>query len=318
MATSYDIPVDGVRIGHANDATVKTGTTVALFDEPAVCAVAIHGGAPGTRDTRLLDPKYPIDRVDALVMSGGSAFGLDAAGGAQAWLREHDRGVFLDPVRIPIVPAAILFDMRNDGDKDWGRYSPYRELGYAATAAATRDPELGRVGAAYGAATADAAGGFGMAHTGCRGGSILAAAAVNAVGSAYVGDTRHYWAAPFEEADEFGGRGYPEPWPADARVARTKSGQRIAGANTTLAIVITDLALNVNQAQRIAVAAHDGFARALYPVHTSADGDLVFVASTGRIPIDEEALLDTSVLAANTVARAIARGVYEANEVAPQ
>lgn len=312
MGQRFDIPIPGVTFGHAVDAKIKTGTTVCLFDHPAVAAVHIMGAAPGTRDTELLSPEFTVDQVDALVLSGGSAFGLDAASGVQAWLREHDRGIPLDPVRIPIAPCAILFDMRNDGDKNWGRYPPYRELGYAATMTTTHTPELGAVGAAYGASTANTPGGFGMASAKLKaGGMICAAAAVNAAGSPMVGDTNHFWAAPFEEGSEFGGRGLPHPWPQDAKEGRTKSGQRVAGANTTLAIVITDVALTSAQAKRIAIAAHDGFARALYPVHTPADGDLVFVASTGNVVLDEEALLDLGVLASNATARAIARGVFE-------
>ncbi len=313
MGSRFDIPLSGISIGHAVDRTVKTGTTVCLFDEPAVAALHIMGAAPGTRDTELLQPEHTVDSVDAIVLSGGSAYGLDAAGGAQAWLREHDRGVPLDPVRIPIVPCAILFDMRNDGNKDWGQYPPYRELGYQATADCSTSPELGAAGVAYGAFTANTPGGFGMAGTRLAGGgNIVAAAAVNAVGSPLIGDTEHFWAAPFEEKDEFGGRGYPHPWPADAREGRTKSGQRVAGANTTLGLIVTDIELTAAAAKRIAISAHDGFARALYPVHTPADGDLIFVASTGKVAVDEEALLDVGVLAGNTMARAIARGVYEA------
>ncbi len=313
MSTRFQIPIAGVHIGHAEDHLVKTGTTVCLFDAPAVAAVHIMGASPGTRETELLNPEFTVDAVDALVLSGGSAFGLDAASGVQAWLREHDRGVPLDPVRIPIAPCAILFDMRNDGDKNWDKYPPYRELGYTAIAACTSQPQLGAVGAAYGAATANTPGGFGMADAHLQGGgSLFAAVAVNAVGSPLIGDTQHFWAAPFEENNEFGGLGYPHPWPADAKQGRTKSGQRVAGANTTLGIVVTDVTLTAATAKRIAIAAHDGFARALYPVHTPADGDLIFVASTGKVTRDDEALLDLGVLAGNTMARAIARGIYEA------
>jgi L-aminopeptidase/D-esterase-like protein len=313
MGESYEIPIAGVSIGHAEDSHIVTGTTVCLFDEPAIAAVHIMGASPGTRETELLNPEFTVSAVDALVLSGGSAFGLDAAGGVQAWLKEHDRGIELEPVRIPIAPCAILFDMRNEGDKEWGRYPPYRELGYAATDACSKRVRLGRAGAAFGARTANTPGGFGMADARLQGGgTICAAVAVNAVGSPLVGDTQHFWAAPFEENDEFGGLGYPVPWPADARQGRTKSGQRIAGANTTLGIVVTDVRLDSAQAKRIAIAAHDGFARALYPVHTPADGDLIFVASTGAVSIDDEALLDLGVLAGNVTARAIARGVYEA------
>lgn len=318
MRQRFNIPVAGVSIGHAVDHKIKTGTTVCLFDQPAVAAIHIMGASPGTRETELLNPEFTVDEVDALVFSGGSAFGLDAASGVQAWLREHNRGIQLDPVRIPIVPCAILFDMRNDGDKDWGRYPPYRELGYEAISSAGPNPELGQVGAAFGAATANTPGGFGMASTTLStDGTIFTAAVVNAVGSPMVGDTEHFWAAPFEENNEFGGRGLPHPWPTDAKEGRTKSGQRVAGANTTLAMVITDVALTAAQAKRIAIAAHDGFSRALYPVHTPADGDLIFVASTGAVETDEEALLDLGVLAGNTTARAIARGVYESTQAQP-
>jgi len=313
MGVSYKISIPGVHIGHATDTKVRSGATVCLFDQPAIAAVHIMGAAPGTRETELLDPEYTVDHVDALVLSGGSAFGLDAASGVQAWLREQGRGVPLEPVRIPIAPCAILFDMRNGGDKDWGRYPPYRELGYSACLSANTDPQLGAIGAAFGAQTATTRGGFGMASAELEsGGCVLACAAVNAAGSPMVGDSHHFWAAPFEEQNEFGGRGYPHPWPTDARVARTKSGQRVAGANTTLGIVITDINLTAAQAKRIAISAHDGFSRALYPVHTPADGDLIFVASTKKIDISDEHRLDLGVLAGNAMARAIARGVYEA------
>ena len=317
MASKFQITLPGVSIGHAHDAKVNTGTTALLFDQPATCAMAILGGAPGTRDTELLNPQHTVDQVDALVLSGGSAYGLDAASGAQAWLKEHNRGIHLDPVRIPIVPCAILFDMRNDGDKTWGKFSPYAELGYQAMQHLTAEPALGRQGCAYGAATANTPGGFGMAYATVQqangeSGQVLACAAVNAVGSPMIGDTNHFWAAPFEVEAEFGGRGLPSPWPEDAKEGRTKSGQRVAGANTTLGVVVTDLNLTAAQAQRLATASHDGFTRALYPVHTPADGDLIFAASTAQKEVTDEGLFELGVVAGNAMARAIARGVYEA------
>ena len=312
MTAQFQISISGVQIGHAHDAVVNTGTSAIVFDQPATAGVHIMGAAPGTRDTELLNPENTVNSVDAFVLSGGSAYGLDAAGGAQAWLKEQGRGIELDPVRIPIVPAAILFDMRNDGNKKWGRFSPYRELGYQAMLAQTRTPLLGAVGAAYGASTANTPGGFGMAASDFEAGNVLAIAAVNAVGSPLVGDTEHFWAAPFEQDAEFGGLGYPHPWPRDAQSGRTKSGQRVAGTNTTLGVLITDFDLTVGQAKRLAIAGHDGFTRALYPVHTPADGDLVFAAATGHQPIETEALLELTVIASNTMARAIARGVYAA------
>ncbi len=310
---SFHIPIAGVRIGHADDAKVATGTTVCLFDQPATSSVHIMGAAPGTRETELLDPHYTVSQVDAICLSGGSAFGLDAAGGVQAWLREQGRGIELAPVKIPIVPCAILFDLRNEGDKEWGRFSPYRDLGYTAAANTSTNIELGKVGAGYGAKTATTPGGFGMASaTLANGGTVMALAAVNAAGSPTIGDTSHYWAAPFEQGNEFGGRGLPHPWPEDTHTPRTKTGQRGAGENTTLVIVVTDIALDSAQAKRIAIASHDGFARALYPVHTPADGDLVFASSTGKISADDETLMDLGIWAGNVTARAIARGVHEA------
>ncbi|MEM9622166.1 MAG: P1 family peptidase [Pseudomonadota bacterium] len=313
MSAQFTIPIPGVSAGHAEDLKVLTGATAFVFEQPATAAVHIMGAAPGTRETELLAPENTVDEIDAIVFAGGSAFGLDAAGGVQAWLREHNRGRLLEPVRIPIVPCAILFDMRNGGDKDWGRYSPYRELGYAAACNQTGTPRLGAVGAAIGAQTATTPGGFGMAASAFANGQILSCAAVNAVGSPMIGDTRHFWAAPFEENDEFGGYGLPEPWPADARLPRTKSSPSELGVNTTLGLVVTDIALTAAEAKQVAVSAHDGFARALYPVHTAADGDLIFVVSTGRVTQEPARFGELGTLAANTMSRAIARGVYEAS-----
>jgi len=138
--------------------------------------------------------------------------------------------------------------------------------------------------------------------------------ALNAVGSPLIGNTKHYWAAPFEEDEEFGGLGFPTPWPADAKVGRLKSGQLVAGANTTLAIIVTDLCLTPSQAKRVSITAHDGFARALYPVHTMADGDLIFTASTSQIEFSEDKLLELSVIAANLTTRAIAVAAYQAEK----
>ncbi|MEM7097301.1 MAG: P1 family peptidase [Pseudomonadota bacterium] len=310
--TNFTVPIQGLLIGHASNETVQTGTTTILFEAPAVVAAHIMGGAPGTRETELLEPHNTVGEIDAIVLSGGSAYGLDAAGGAQAWLREHGRGIELAPVRIPIVPCAILFDMRNDGNKDWGTHSPYRDLGYESIAAASNTPGLGKVGVGYGANTANRPGGFGMASSRFDRGHIVSCAAVNAIGAATIADTDHFWAAPWERDGEFGGLGYPEPWPADAHVPRLKSGQRVAGTNTTLGVIVTDLELSVDQAKRIAISAHDGFARALYPVHTPGDGDIIFVASTQQTPMPEDGLIDLTIEATNTMTRAIARGVFAA------
>ena len=317
MTTPFQLPFDGVQIGHATDADVITGTTAVVFDQPCPAAISIMGSSPGTRETELLDAQNIVQNIDALVLSGGSAFGLDAAGGTQAWLAEQGRGIFLDPVRIPIVPCAILFDMRNHGDKNWGQFSPYRNLGYHAAsnaAGAGRTLQLGKVGAAFGAATANTPGGFGAATAQFAGGHVTALVAVNAVGSPMIGDTEHFWAAPFEENAEFGGLGMPVPWPADAAQPRLKSGQRVAGQNTTLGVVLTDFALQPADLKRLATHSHDGFARALYPVHTTADGDLIFSASVGDRVLPDTAQLELGIVAGNCMARAIATGVFAAQQ----
>lgn len=314
--TRRSIPVSGIRIGHADDAGLRSGVTVIVPDRACVASMHVVGGSPGTRESDLLNPLQQVERVDALVLAGGSAFGLDAAAGVQAWLREHDRGFPIVGLRVPIVPAAILFDLNNGGDKSWGRYPPYRELGYAAAAAAEpAEAATGACGAGLGATTATTPGGLGIAaQTLSCGVTVMAVMAVNAAGSPLVGDTDHFWAAPFEHDAEFGGRGLPHPWPAGADRVRTKAGHSTAGMNTTIGAVITDASLSKLEAKQIAVMAHDGFARALYPVHSPGDGDLLYVASTGEHALGRErlSLLSLGTAAANVVTRAIAQGVHAA------
>ncbi len=318
MAEPRTIPVAGIHIGHAEDATLASGVTAIVPDEACVASIHVVGGSPGTRESDLLHPEQTVERVDAIVLSGGSAFGLDAASGVQAWLREQDRGFPVVGLRVPIVPAAILFDLNNGGDKDWGRYPPYRELGYQAAAGASAAGSLlatGRCGAGFGATTANAPGGLGAAsHTLPCGATVMAVMAVNAAGSPLIGDTDCFWAAPFEHDGEFGGRGYPDPMPADLARVRTKPGHSTAGLATTIGVVVTDARLSKLEAHQVAVMAHDGFPRALYPVHTPGDGDLLFVLATGEKDLsrDELSLLALGTTAANVVCRAIAQGVYAA------
>lgn len=310
-----EIPIRGLKIGQTVDTSVRTGVTVVIPDRPSIASVHVVGGSPGTRETDLLSPQQVVEQVDAIVLSGGSAFGLDAASGAQAWLREQGRGFPVPPMRIPIVPAAILFDLTNGGDKDWGRYPPYRELGYEAAAAATSSLSTGRAGAGFGATTATGPGGLGYAAQSLScGATIMALLAVNAAGSATIGRTDRYWAAGFERNAEFGGRGYPAPWPEDATEVQTKAGHSTAGMNTTIGVVITNAVVSKVEAKQIAVMAHDGFARALYPVHSPGDGDLLFVMSTAELALDRTvlSLLTLGTVAANTVTRAIAQGVEAA------
>ena len=313
---NIELPIAGLRIGHSHDENLNSGVTVIVPDAPAVASAHVVGGSPGTRETDLLNPQQMVERIDAIVLAGGSAYGLDAATGAQAWLREHDRGFPVVSLRIPIVPAAILFDLNNGGDKHWGRYPPYRELGYTATSSLDTSTATGRVGCGYGATTAAGPGGLGVAcQTLPCGASVISVMAVNAAGSPMIGDTRHFWAAAFERNGEFGGRGYPQDWPKDADVVRTKAGHSTAGMNTTIGVVITDGCISKVEAKQIAVMAHDGFARALYPVHSPGDGDLLFVLSTGAFDLErsELSLLTLGTVAANTVTRAIAQGVYAAS-----
>ena len=210
--------VMGLRVGNASDARLKSGVTTVLCDEPAVAGVQILGGAPGTRETDLLEPHNLVETIHAVVLSGGSAFGLDAASGVQAAVRERGIGFEVGGFRVPIVPAAILFDLRNGGDKDWGRYPPYRDLGYESVQTAAVDFQFGTAGAGTGALTSGLKGGLGSASTLLDNGiTIGALAAVNPTGSVTVGRTRHFWAAPFEIGDEFGGLGYPSPMPEDAK-----------------------------------------------------------------------------------------------------
>jgi L-aminopeptidase/D-esterase-like protein len=306
-----DVP--GLRIGHAQDQRLASGVTALVFDAPAVASIAIHGGGPGVRDGALMEPEMSVQRVDALVLSGGSAFGLDAMGGVQAHLREMGRGFEVGPVRVPIVPGAILFDLLNGGDKTWVRQPPYFDLGYEAAAAAREGRfDLGSVGAGLGATTANLKGGIGSAsQTTARGFRVGAIVAVNAVGSAIIGYGPHFWAAPYERAGEFGGLGFPAPFPLDALTLRLKGD---TPSNTTIAIVTTDAPLDKMEAKRLAIQAHDGMALALRPAHTALDGDLVFAASTARATTIPNArdLAEIGSAAADCLARAIARGVYEA------
>src|SRR3954470_2286462 len=304
--------VAGLKVGHADDAALASGVTAILFDEAAVASADVRGGAPGTRDIDLLQPEETVERVDAIVLSGGSAFGLDSMSGVQASLREQGRGFAIGNVRVPIVPGAIVFDLMNGGNKDWGRFPPYRDLGFAAASHATRDFRLGTAGAGYGATTVNLKGGLGSASAQTRDGvTVGAIVVVNAVGSVTIGGGQHFWAAPFEQNGEFGARGFPSPLPADALGIRLKGALR---ENTTIALVATDATLTKAQCKRLAVAAHDGLARAIYPVHTPLDGDIVFAASTTKSPLTDPiyGFAELGALAANVLARAVARAVYEA------
>ncbi|MEJ0093081.1 MAG: P1 family peptidase [Methylocella sp.] len=305
-----DIP--GLSVGNAQDAKLASGVTALVFDEPAIASVAVHGGAPGVRDAALLEPGMTVERVDALILSGGSVFGLDSVGGALAFLRERGRGFPVGSIKVPIAPGAVLFDLLNGGDKNFGREPIYWHLGYQAAAAATHDFALGNVGAGLGATTANLKGGLGSASaTTSSGFRVGALVAVNAVGCATIGDGPHFWAAPYEQDDEFGGVGWPSPWPHDQQDFRIKG---VDPENTTIAVVATDAALTKAEAKRLAIMAHDGMAHALRPTHAAMDGDTIFSAATGaaqKIPTLRDQT-EIGMRAADCLARAIARAIFEA------
>jgi D-aminopeptidase len=304
-----DVP--GLLVGNAQDETIATGVTAMLFDAPAVASVSVSGGAPGLRDAALLEADMTVERVDALVLSGGSAFGLDAMGGVMSVLRERGRGFDVAGQKVPIVPGAILFDLLNGGDKDFWREPVYWRLGAEAARAAKGDFALGTHGAGYGATLADLKGGLGSASAVADGFLVGALVAVNAVGQATIGDTPHFWAAPYERDGEFSGRGWPERFDQAMFEIRMKGA---APRNTNIAIVATDAELTKAQAKRMAVMAQDGLARALRPVHAAMDGDTVFAAATGRFPREVGPLELTRIgaAAADCLARAVARGVHAA------
>jgi len=307
--------IAGLRVGNAEDHRIKTGTTVLVGDRPFRASVDVMGGSPGTRETDLLSPEKLVDGVDALVLSGGSAYGLDAASGVSDGLRAMGRGFVYADLTIPIVPAAILFDLAGGGDKNWNT-NPYRDLGARALAAASEDFALGTAGAGVGATTAGLKGGLGSASLVLSSGHTVAAlVGANPTGSVTVADSPHFWAAPFEIDDEFGGLGpYREPVPF-ARSARIKRDYLGEIANTTIAIVATDADLSKTQLKRLAVAAQDGMGRAVSPAHTLVDGDLIFSVSTAARPVADPIFdaIELGHAAANCLARAIARAIYLAS-----
>lgn len=308
----------GLRIGHATDPVLKSGVTVFLPDAPAIAAAHIAGGAPASRETDLLRPGNSVERVDAIVLAGGSAFGLSAADGVMHWLAARRRGFAVGDIRVPIVPAACLFDLANGGDKSpvTAAGEPiYALLGAAACEAAATSTGLGSIGVGTGAATADLKGGFGAAATKLADGTAVAAfVAVNPVGRVTLGECANFRAAPFEIGAEFGGLGLPSPLPDDAADIVVKSSAR-ARSSTTLAVVVTDCDLTRAAAKRLAVAAHDGIALAIYPAHTPLDGDTVFVLATGARQLSVAGpigLMSLGAAATAALARAVALAVYAA------
>jgi D-aminopeptidase len=314
-----DVP--GLAVGHADDARLRSGVTVILPGAPARAAADLRGGAPGTRETETMADAGLVNQLHGLVLSGGSAFGLDAATGVQSFLREAGVGFEVGPARVPIVPQAILFDLLNGGDKNWGLHSPYRDMAYEAARAAAADFALGTAGAGFGATVAwkqpgsRMMGGLGSASLVRADGIVVGAlAAVNAAGSVTIGDTPHFWAAALEIGGEFGGLGWPSPDIGMAQSIVVKGGPL---QNTTLGVVATDAALTKAELRRLAVMAQTGLARAIVPVHTPMDGDIVFALSVGERQLANPVfdLTELGAMAASALARAVARGVYEAGGI---
>ncbi len=306
--------VAGITVGNAEDLEVRSGVSVVVPRGRAVAGVDVRGGAPGTRETDALDPTCLVDAVDAVVLSGGSAFGLAAADSVMNWLASQDSGFEVGSIKVPIVPAAILFDLINGGNKDWGQDPPYRRLAVEAAEGAAETFALGNSGAGLGATAGSLKGGLGSASfawerdTGHL--SVGALVAVNPYGSV-VGPDGVFWVWRLEQENEFGGRRPRNPLTAE-ELAYAPEG--LVGGNTTVAVVATDASLSPPQAQRLAIMAQDGLARAIRPVHTPFDGDTVFALATGQDPsqLEPADLANLGMLAADCVARAIARGVYEA------
>ncbi len=312
-----DVP--GVLVGNAQDARAATGATVAVFDGGAVAGVATLGGAPGSRGVTILEPEMLDGKIDAVVLSGGSLFGLDAAGGATSVLVADGRGGTFGGITLPAAVQAILFDLTNGGEKDWLKAPmehrpPYWDLGRDAAHAASDMFALGTSGAGYGATTANLKGGLGSASARTRQGfTVGALVAVNAVGMATIGDGPHFWAGAYERGSEFGGLGWPARVPPSALAPRFK-GLAPPATATTIALVATDATLTKAECKRLAIMANDGLGRALRPAHAPNDGDTVFAAATGRAgpPAELPVLTELGATAADCLARAIARGVYEA------
>jgi D-aminopeptidase len=313
-----DVP--GLKVGNAQDNRLKSGATVLTADRPFTASVHVMGGAPGTRETDLLAPDKSVAVIDALVLSGGSAYGLDACSGVVDRLRALGRGFRIADTIIPLVPGAIIFDLLNGGSKDWSE-NPYRALGRAAFDAVGTEFDIGTAGAGTGALTAMLKGGLGSASFVLDNGiTVGALVAANPMGSVTTPGDRHFWAAPFEMEAEFGGIG-PDPSSGLGRVMESRKAQAMFGkagnpaqdrANTTIAIVATDAALTKAQCLRVATAAHDGIGRATVPAHAPHDGDLVFGVSTGARPMEspERDLMVIGHAAAVCLSRAIARAVY--------
>ncbi len=313
--------VSGVKVGSATDETVRTGTTVILPDKRVVAAVDVRGGGPATRETDALDATCLVDEADAIVLSGGSVYGLEASSGVTTALGQRGRGYPLPGLEqvAPIVPAANLFDLANGGDKSWGDNPPYHQLGRQALENVSASMERGNVGAGRGATIGPYKGGLDTASVVTDDGMVVGAlTAANAFGSPVIPGTDTLWAFPLEMNDELGGQKVPAAVSFDPDLLPAGALSAEPGTNTTLAVVATNVALSPAQAKRIAIMAHDGFARAVRPIHTPFDGDVIFVLSLADKTLDDPfaySICRLGSLAADCVARAVARAAYHATAI---
>jgi len=317
MATSGPLnlitDVPGILVGQAEDHAAITGTTVVLAETPAVAAVDVRGGAPGSRETELLDSATLVDRVDAIVLSGGSGFGLDAGSGVMDWLAAQGRGFAVGKARVPIVPGAILFDLNLPGRQHWPGEPPHRRLGREAAAKAGKDFALGNAGAGLGAKAGRLKGGLGSASFRLGDGTTVGAiVAVNCCGSTVRPDCGRFWATELALLGEI------PPQPAIPLAPLdlddfSASGDGLVGANTTIAVVATDAALDMSACRRFAIMAQDGLTRAIRPAHTPFDGDTVFALATGAgAGADPARLTRLGNAAADCLSRAIMRAIVAA------
>ena len=318
--------VDGIRVGHAVDEKVRTGTTVLLCEKSVTGGVDVRGGGPGLRDVEVLSPENSVGRADAVVLSGGSVFGLAAGDGIAKVLSKQDVGLKFTPSMppVPIVVGAILFDLVNGGDKNWKMNPPYHDLGIAALDDAQKNTDgsflLGNAGAGLGARSGNKEGGIGSTSLDLGDGLMVGAiVAVNSVGSVYMPDGETFWAQPFAIGNELGGqKANPNQQPAIQPMPDdSKFGGMSPGSNTTIGIIATSAKLTSAECKRVAMMAQDGFARAIRPVHTPADGDTIFCISSGTMEISNgpdrsRRLSEIGAAGADCMARAIARGVFEA------
>ncbi|MBL8906269.1 MAG: P1 family peptidase [Rhizobiales bacterium] len=317
--------VAGLSVGNAEDRPGMTGTTVLLCDRPMTAAVEIRGGAPGTRETAALDAVNTVEHIHAIVLSGGSVFGLDAASAVTFALAGRGIGFRFgtQPWPCPLVPAAVLFDISNGGDKTWPAEPPYRRLGLEALEAAGADFRLGNAGAGLGAVAGELKGGLGSASIRWNDYTLGALVAVNSVGSPVMPGSARLWAMDSAIGDEMGPLQPPRgadhaPLPPLAHTKLALRDVAAATRNTTIAIIACDAHLSVAETSRLAIMAVDGMARAIRPIHTPFDGDTVFALATGAHALPEPrmpALAALGTLAADCLARAIGRAIWAADSL---